>query len=1353
MSVAPGSVSERELRFQAVAAEYLEAREAGRTDELSALLARHPDLADAIAAFVADQDELAHLAAPLRDAVAPAPLPGQAGLPSTLGDFRIMREVGRGGMGVVYEAEQVSLGRRVALKVLPFAATMDPRHLQRFHNEARAAAGLHHTNIVPVFGVGSERGVHYYAMQFIDGRTLADLIAEQRGEARSQVPTMAEAEAAASATTAPPAAQATSVAPRDAAYFRRVAEWGIQAAEALDCAHQQGVVHRDVKPANLLVDAAGRLWVTDFGLAQVQSDSRLTMTGDLVGTLRYMSPEQALAKRVVIDHRTDVYSLGATLYELLTLRPAFTGADRQELLRQIAFEDPRPPRWVNKAIPVELETIVLKALEKNPTERYATAQEMADDLGRYLRDEPTRARRPSLARRARKWARRHRPAVMAGAVCLLVTLVASVGSASWVLGERASRQDRVREALAAAEPGLREGNPYDPALTGAAQRAEAQLGGGLVGQDLRRRVEQLHKDVRMLGELERIRLDQAGLRDGHFDRAGSVPQYARAFREYGIDVEALGLEEAAALVQASAIREHLVAGLDDWADGIPRLGKAEPSPKARQLLAIARQVDPDPWRNRLRELLLSGDARELEQLARSAPVEELPAATLGLLGHRARDRATASAPMVELLRRGQRRFPADFWTNHNLALALAKSQQPQLEEAIGFYRAAVALRPQSPGVHVNLGAALHDKGDLDGAIAECREALRLKSEYAGAHHNLGRALAAKKNLDEAITKYRQAIALDPNLAAFVHYDLGAALYHKQDLDGAIAEYRQALRLKEDDPEAHNGLGAALSHKGQLEEAIAKYRQALRLKEDFPEAHNNLGNALEAKGQLDEAITEYRHTIRLNKDYAEAHANLGAALSDKGQLEEAIAEYRAALHIKPDYPEAHSNLGNALKAKGQLDEAITEYRQALRLNKDYAEAHDNLGVALFGKGDIDRAIAEHREALRINQDCAIAHNNLGVALYTKGQLDEAIAEYRAALRIKDRPAALRIKDAPVAHYNLGVALYDKGQLEEAIAEYRLALRINKDFPQAYAVHSNIGDALQAKGQLDEAIAEYREAIQLKKDDPEICEAHYNLGNALKAKGQLDEAITEYRHAIRLNKDFAKAHCNLAHILRDQGQFADALKLERRGHELGSKDPSRWPYPSAQWVKQCERLVELDGKLPAILKGQAKPADVAERVDLAWICTRPSRQMYGAATLFCAEVLAADPRLSGAQPSAPRYDAACAAALAGCGQGKDVDSLGEEEFAYLRRRALAWLRDDLAAWRRVLDQHGDKARPAVAGKMAHWLQDSDFAGVRGPEALARFPEPERQQWQKLWAEVADTLARAKGQAVPEKKPSPK
>jgi WD40 repeat protein/tetratricopeptide (TPR) repeat protein len=198
----------------------------------------------------------------------------------------------------------------------------------------------------------------------------------------------------------------------------------VQAAEALEHAHQLEVVHRDVKPGNLLVDGRGHLWVTDFGLAHCQSQAGLTMTGDLVGTLRYMSPEQALAKRVVVDHRTDVYSLGATLYELLTLRPAFPGNDRQELLRQIAFEEPVRPRRLDQKVPGELETVVLKALEKNPADRYATAQEMADDLRRFLEDRPIRARPPTVVQRLRKWARRHRPLVVSLTACFAIVLVA-----------------------------------------------------------------------------------------------------------------------------------------------------------------------------------------------------------------------------------------------------------------------------------------------------------------------------------------------------------------------------------------------------------------------------------------------------------------------------------------------------------------------------------------------------------------------------------------------------------------------------------------------------------------------------------------------------------------------------------------------------------------------------------------------------------------------------------------------------------------------------------------------------------------------------------------------------------------
>src|SRR5438876_9059438 len=241
-------------------------------------------------------------------------------------------------------------------------------------------------------------------MRSIDGRTAAHVIRDL-GTPSPYRPkhdhTLAPSQATA-AQSPPPSRTAsisttadTSPSVMKLAHFRTVAEWGVQAAMALDHAHEQGVIHRDIKPANLLVDQNGHLWITDFGLAICQTEANLTMTGDLVGTLRYMSPEQALAKRVPIDHRTDVYSLGDTLYELLTLRPAFPGVDRQEVMRQIAFEEPPPPRRLDRAVPAELEVVVLKALEKSPADRYATAQELADDLRRWLDDRPIPAQRPS----------------------------------------------------------------------------------------------------------------------------------------------------------------------------------------------------------------------------------------------------------------------------------------------------------------------------------------------------------------------------------------------------------------------------------------------------------------------------------------------------------------------------------------------------------------------------------------------------------------------------------------------------------------------------------------------------------------------------------------------------------------------------------------------------------------------------------------------------------------------------------------------------------------------------------------------------------------------------------------------
>jgi len=422
--------------------------------------------------------------------------PPEAEPSGTLGDFRIVRELGRGGMGVVYEAEQISLARRVALKILPFAGVLDARSLQRFKNEAQAAAHLDHPNIVDVISVGCERGVHFYAMRYIDGMTLAEVIAELRREQGtgnrgqgteegSGFGVQGSGEEASRQEVQPPkqfvdaptesyrepsnpeaprpkvqdqrpkthdqnprstivaAGLSTEHGRHSRDHYRSIARLAIEAAEALDHAHQLGVVHRDVKPSNLMLDARGKLWVTDFGLAHVESNAELTMTGDILGTLRYMSPEQALAHRGLVDHRTDVYSLGATLYELLTLRPMFDLHNRPEMLKAIVFDEPRAPRKLDGGIPAELETIVLKCLEKTPADRYATAKELADDLGRFATGVPIVARPISGAERFWRWCRRN-PVVagLSGAVAVVLTAWAVTATGLAI---------RLNEALGAAE--------------------------------------------------------------------------------------------------------------------------------------------------------------------------------------------------------------------------------------------------------------------------------------------------------------------------------------------------------------------------------------------------------------------------------------------------------------------------------------------------------------------------------------------------------------------------------------------------------------------------------------------------------------------------------------------------------------------------------------------------------------------------------------------------------------------------------------------------------------------------------------------------------------------------------------
>jgi serine/threonine protein kinase len=434
---------------------YLEELERGGEPNPDALVAQHPEIADELRTYLQQLNLLHRATVGLRwpaSAVASQEMP-DAG---RLGDFRLLREIGRGGMGIVYEAEQLSLGRHVALKILPLAAALNPRQLKRFKHEAEAAAGLQHPQIVPIYAIGCESGIHFYAMQHIDGQSLARFIADLRCQVGKEAAPKEEGSDIAtpngmdSLTRSPGPStgkETSKTAPQaEASFFQTVARWGIQAAEALEHAHQCGIVHRDIKPANLLLDPSGKIWISDFGLARSLSEPGLTRSGDLLGTLRYMSPEQASARRGLTDQRSDIYSLGATLYEVLTLEPALPGEDQQEVLRQLSLEEPRPPRALNPALPVELETIVLTAMDRSPDCRYPTAQEFAEDLRRFLNDQPILARPPSRTQRLRKWARRHKAWVTAGIAAMAVAIVVLAVSIGLIWNAQRQTQAALEDA-------------------------------------------------------------------------------------------------------------------------------------------------------------------------------------------------------------------------------------------------------------------------------------------------------------------------------------------------------------------------------------------------------------------------------------------------------------------------------------------------------------------------------------------------------------------------------------------------------------------------------------------------------------------------------------------------------------------------------------------------------------------------------------------------------------------------------------------------------------------------------------------------------------------------------------------
>ena len=664
------------------------------------------------------------------DALFPAPEPGRgadtsaprhagANLPEIPG-YDVEALLGRGGMGVVYKARHRRLNRLVALKMLIAGAHAGPAERARFQREAEAVASLRHANIVAVYDVGDHEGCPYFTMELLEGGSLAQALAG----------------------TPQPARQAAALL--------------ITLAEAVQAAHQAGIVHRDLKPANILLTAEGTPKVADFGLARhFEGEPALTLSGARIGTPSYMAPEQVIGKAGTIGPAADIYALGALLYEMLTGRPPFRGETAAETERQVIHDEPVSPSRLNTKVPRDLETICLKCLSKEPQRRYASAAALADDLRRFGEGRPIQARPVGWGERSWRWCRRN-PTVAALLVTALALVGLAVGGGFWMERQQAERREetarREGRQSKAAEAVLEQASALQKQGRWPEARAVLEEAPRLLDTpalaDLRERLRQAIADARMVTKLEEIRLS---LLEGR--ATAGHREYADAFREYGIALPAPEPAAAAAQIRKSAIRETLLAFLHDW------LFFWVPDADKEQLRAVLDRADDDEWRRRLRETLHGAyDPGERHSLLRAPEAPDQPPLILGGLAYKILNRGTEGEEARALVRTAQLRHPEDFWINLHLGYILL-AERP--EEAVGYFRAAVASRPESSQAHIMVGRALHDAGDTDGAIAVFRKAIPLTSNLAVAR-DLARALAPRGGLEEARALWAKGLEASPS---------------------------------------------------------------------------------------------------------------------------------------------------------------------------------------------------------------------------------------------------------------------------------------------------------------------------------------------------------------------------------------------------------------------------------------------------------------------------------------------------------------------------------------------------------------------------------------------------------------
>jgi serine/threonine-protein kinase len=902
---------------------------------------------------------------------------------TVIGPYKLLEPIGEGGMGTVWMAQQTQpVKRLVAVKLIK--AGMDSKQvIARFEAERQALALMDHPNIARVLDAGTTgSGRPYFVMDLVKGVPITRYCDEHRLTPRQRL------------------------------------ELFVPVCQAVQHAHQKGIIHRDLKPSNILVapfDGKPVVKVIDFGVAKAAGQQLTDLTlvtgfGNVVGTLEYMSPEQAELNNQDIDTRSDIYSLGVLLYELLAGSPPFTRKELEkvgmvEMLRVIREQEPSKPSTklstaeglptlaanrgtepakLTRLVQGELDWIVMKALDKDRNRRYETANGFAMDVQRYLADEQVLACPPSVGYRLRKFARRNKTGLVVAALVLFFFVLLGSG-AGWVVRDRSAREaEAVRqqeerqakvagavESIFAEVDRLEKAQKWPEALE-AARRAEAAVAGGEADPATAERVHQRLRDLEFIDRLERIRMERATLVAGKFNNAGADRDYARAFREYGVDVHELPVEDSVRRLRARpALAVALAAGLDDWVHNRRTLSEADTA-RWKRLVAVARGIDPEPLRDRLRAAWGQPVAivrDDLRRLADSIDVRAQHPATLILLW-RTLMRAQHRDSALRILRDAQYLHPADFWLNYHLAFDL--HLQRDYEGAGRFYTMAIAIHPNSAAAHNNLGITLYLQNKFDEAISTYRKAIEVDPTYPWPYIGLGDVLRAQEKYEEAIAACHKAIQVDQkNSNAYLC--LGNILHAQKKYDEAIAACRKAIELNPNDPRAHYLRRAALMDQGKLEEARAAWEQIL---EQGPSYHDAWYGYAELCLFLGKEDAYRRNRTALLKRFgkttdpvvAERTARACLLLPASGEeLEQAAALADRAVTLGKD----HLSFGWFLAAKALAEYRLGRFESAL-----------DWGQKAGAKGNW---VPTHLVL-------AMAHRQLGHAEEARRSLDEAVKTY-------------------------------------------------------------------------------------------------------------------------------------------------------------------------------------------------------------------------------------------------------------------------------------------------------------------------------------------------------------------------